>query len=257
MNPHQSAAAALATLATLVLGACDDGTSANAGEPSVSPSATPATGPSPTDVTSSYNTLGPRTRTDLEPGRWAVTASGPHDLPLAVAAVPEGLSGGGGYIWTVGGTPQNDGWIFGYWSVGDVHLNPCTTAGGTFDTKSSPDLFVEALAAQRRTTTTRAVPVEIDGYDGIYVELRSPTNLDYSSCRSGGLAIFDTTAGDRHLIDTPGVVERYWVLDVDGKRVALTGAVLPETTHEQVEQLTELVQSVRFEASPETNGRTR
>ncbi len=219
-------------------------------EQSPAPPGPSSSGPSTTDNSPRYGSLGPSTRTDLEPGRWAVTASGSRDVPRAVVEVPEGVHGGDGHLWTVGGAPENDGWIFGYLTAGGVHLSPCRRVGGTFDTKSSPDLFVEALGAQRRTTTSPAVPVTLGGYDGLYVELISPADLDFSTCRENGLAIFDTTTkGDHHLIDTPGVVERYWVLDVDGERVVLVGVVLPETTDAQVEQLMEMVSSVRFERS--------
>jgi len=248
MNTHRTAGAVLATLAALLLGACSDDSGASAGGPSPTPSDPSSISSSTTDDPSDYSILGPYTLTDLEPGRYAVTASGSRDVPLAVVELSgEGLNGGGGYIWTVGGAPENDGWIFGYWTVAGVYVNPCTRAGGTFDTKSSPDLFLEALAAQGITTTSHAKPVMLGGYDGIYVELTSPTALDYTTCREAGLTIFDsTTKGDQHLIVTPGAVERYWVLDVNGERVVLIGITTPETTDSQLEQLRGIVESVQF-----------
>jgi hypothetical protein len=253
MNTQRTAGAVLATLTALMLGACSDDSTSSTGEPSSAPSgassAEPSSaGPSTPDDTLGYNILGPSTRTNLNPGRWAVTAAGSRDVPLAVVDLPERFNGGGEYIWSVGGAAENDGWIIGYWTVGGVHVDPCTRAGGTFETEHFPDLWVEALAAQRRTTTSRAVPVTLDGHHGLYVELSLPTHLDYSTCRGNGLAIFDvSTKGDVHLIDTPGVVERYWVLDLDGERVVLVGMLLPGTTDSQADQLTEIIESVQFE----------
>lgn len=253
MNTHHTSGAVLTTLTALtalLLSACSDdstpSTSEQSPRSSESSSADPSTAsPSTTTETADYRLLGPTSQANLEPGRWAVTPSGSRDVPLAVVDLPEGLNGGGEYIWA---SPEDGGWILGYWTVDQVYLDPCTRKG-TFDTRKLkfPDIWVEALAAQRRTETSQAVPVTLGGYDGIYVELTAPTNLDYSTCRGKRLTIFDTTArGVHHWIADPGVVERYWVLDVDGERVVLTGAVSPETTASQSEQLEQIVESVQF-----------
>jgi hypothetical protein len=256
MTTQRTAGAVLATLTALLLAACsDDSTPGTDDQPSPSresSSAAPlSSGPSPADDASDYSILGPTSTADLEPGRWAVSASGSRDMPLAVLDLPAGLNGGGAYIWSQGGAPGSDGWVFGYWTAGGVYLDPCTRKG-MFDTRDLkfPDTWVEALAAQRRTETSRAVPVTLGGYDGIYVELTVPTNIDFSTCREDRLTIFETpTKAGHHWIADPGVIERYWVLDVDGEQVVLTGAVSPETTDSQTEQLTRVVESVSFERS--------
>ncbi len=256
MNTQHTARALVATLAALLLGACsDDATSSTEVQSSPSAessSAEPSSaGPSTPDDTSDYNLLGPTSRTNLQAGRWAVTAAGSRGAPLAVLELPAGLNGGSEYIWTVSGATENDGWTLGYWTGGEVYLDPCMRKG-TFDTRQFkfPDIWVEALAAQRRTETSPAVPVTLGGYDGIYLELSSPTGLDFSTCRDDRLTIFETTAkGSHHWIADPGVVERYWVLDVNGERVVLTGALSPEAPDSEIEQLTDIVESVQFKRS--------
>ena len=263
MNTQHTAGAVLATLTALLLGACSDDSSpstsqqqpASDGTTSANPSpaspptaSPPSAAPSTTEGTSDYRLLGPASRV-LEPGRWAVTAAGSRDVPLAVLDLPAGLNGGAEYVWSQGGAPENDGWIFGYWTVDGIYLDPCTGTR-TGDTESIPDIWVEALQAQARTTTSQPVPVRLGGYDGIYVELTSPKNLDYDTCREDRLTIFETTTkGDSHFIVTPDTVERFWILNVDGERVVLTGAVTSETTDAQLEELTEIVESVQFERS--------
>ncbi|MGA9346929.1 MAG: hypothetical protein WBV37_17650 [Nocardioidaceae bacterium] len=251
MNTQHTAGALLASLTTLLLlGACTEASTSSAGEQSPPSTESSSAGPSPASTSATgdapdYNLLGPTSTADLAPGRWAVTASGSRDVPLAVVDLPEGLNGGGEYIWA---SPENGGWILGYWTVDEVYLDPCTRKG-TFGTRELkfPDIWVEALAAQRRTETSAAVPVTLGGYDGIYVELTAPTDLDYSTCREERLTIFETTAkGGQHWIADPGVVERFWVLDVDGERIVLTGAVSPEATDSQTEELQHIVESVQF-----------
>lgn len=228
MNTQRTFGAVLATLTGLLLGACSDDATSGTGEQtppseSSSPGPSPA-GPSTTEEDTDYALLGPSSQANLEPGRWAVTAAGTRGARLAVLDLPAGLNGGAEYIWSLGGSPENDGWIVGYWTVGGVYLDPCTRKG-TFGPKLSADQFVEALASQRRTTTSEAVPVTLGGYDGEYVELAAPTGLDYRTCRNERFTIFETTEGDQQWIDSPGVVMRYWILDVDGQPVVLAGAV--------------------------------
>jgi len=253
MNTQHTAGAVLFTLTALLLGACTD-TPASTGEPSRSSSAPSPTSPSSADPstpdhTSDYNLLGPTSSANLQPGRWAVTAAGKHGAPLAVLELPEGLNGGGEFIWSLGGAPEDDGWIFGYYTVGATFPDPCTRAGEKFDPEEVkfPDIWIEALQAQRRTTTSEAVPVTLGGHRGLYLELTAPKNLDFNTCREGNLTIFEsTTKGRNHWIALPGTVERYWLLNVDGQRIVLTGAVTPETTDSQTEQLEQIVESVQF-----------
>jgi hypothetical protein len=260
MNTRHTSGAVLATLTALtglLLSACSDDSTPSTSEQSPtsseSSSADPSTAaPSTTDETSDYRLLGPTSQANLEPGRWAVTAAGQHGAPLAVLDLPEGLNGGSEFIWTVGGAPENDGWIFGYYTVGATYPNPCTRAGAQFDPEEVdfPDHWVDALQAQRHTTTgSQPVPVTLGGYDGLYVELKldAEKKLDFSTCREDQITIFESTRkGRNHSIATPDTVERYWLLDVDGERIVLTGAVTPETTDSQFEQLTEIVESVQF-----------
>jgi hypothetical protein len=257
MNTQRTAAAVLTTLTALLLGACTDASIPRTGDESPNPSDSSSTGsssasPTPPGNTSDYNRLGPTSSANLEPGRWAVTAAGRRGAPLALLDLPEGLNGGGEFIWSLGGTPENDGWILGYYTVGATFPDPCTRAGEKFDPEEVkfPDIWIEALQAQRRTTTSDEVPVTLGGYRGIYLELTAPKHLDFNTCREGILTIFETTTkGRNHWIALPGTVERYWLLDVDGERIVLTGAVTPETTNAQIEQLTEIVESVQFARS--------
>lgn len=254
MNTHHTAGAVLLTLTALLLSACNDGATSSTPEQSPPPtessppSSEPSSpAPSTTDGAPDYRILGP-TSGAVSPGRWAVSTGGSRDVPLAVLDLPEGLYGGGQYVWSQGESPEDDGWILGYWTGGAIYLDPCTAKSGFDGDYPFPDIWVEALSAQRRTTTSQPVPVTLDGHRGIYVELTGSEDLDLGTCRQDRLTIFDTTTDDgRHVIVDSGVVDRLWLLEVDGERIVLTGQVTPETTDAQFEQLTDIVESVRFE----------
>ena len=48
----------------------------------------------------------------------------------------------------------------------------------------------------------------------------------------------------------PGQVGRMWILDVDGNRVVINTFHGPESTEEQIDAVTEMVDTVAFSTSP-------
>jgi hypothetical protein len=44
----------------------------------------------------------------------------------------------------------------------------------------------------------------------------------------------------------PGQVDRLWILDVDGKRLVIDAFYMPEATGEEIAQINEIVDSIRF-----------
>ena len=173
----------------------------------------------------------------LEPGRWAITAPGPVGPPLAAVEVPAGFFGADEFIH---GGPEPRG-IVAYWPTGSVHVNPCARTGSVTSSGSVRDI-TRALVAQELTSATKPVPVTLDGYDGEYLELTLPKDLDYRTCKQESLALWE---GPAPFSGFPGML-RLWIVDVDGDPVALSALTEPPADDETVQTLMAIAESVEF-----------
>jgi len=102
-----------------------------------------------------------------------------------------------------------------------------------------------ALADQKVTDTTAPVPVEVDGHDGLYVELSVAAAYDGRGCRDQELIVWQESGGETMGINRE-YVSRYWVLDVDGQRVVLVVNTNPKATEETIDSFTRIVESATF-----------
>jgi hypothetical protein len=226
----------VAALSLQLTGCSDD--SPQATEPSThSPSADLSTGselPSSETTASSPVSLreyeGP-----ITPGRHRVPLiSWNRTYPVdALVQVPDGFITPGG--WVIDN--NENGAAYGdlmFW--GDVDLldtNPCGEGRIVKPGPSVRDLAY-ALADQlpRRATTPK--PVTVGGYRGLYVEKRVPRNL--SRCGSGDFTVFKVNQSDESWYSAgPGSVLRFWIVDVDGQRVAIAVIVRMAETAEFVD----------------------
>jgi len=195
-------AAALAVLAALA--ACGND------EPATTDPERPD-GPTPTSTPVPDYRVIPDESGFIDPGRWAIRADASPETPLAIIDVPAaGFNGGGRNIWTSEA-------VIGFWTVNGVHQDPCTRSGPAASAGDTVEDLAAALAAQELTTATDPVPVTLDGHDGLYLEVSVPAQLDYGTCREGGLVIWDNAPAW-----SEPAVTRFWILDADGQRVVLT-----------------------------------
>lgn len=137
-----------------------------------------------------------------KPGSYAMTARGMSEPPLAVVDVPVGFSNFGTFGIVEQGFGVKETGPFravNYWTVFGVYANPCTLEGGAPEVGASVNDLADALAAQKLTSTTKPVPVSIDGYDGVYVEMRPPQRIDFKDCEgAGNLGVWEGKPGDAH-----------------------------------------------------------
>ncbi len=192
-----------------------------------------------------------------EAGSYALTARGDGTPPLGLLDVPAGFENFGFFALVPQGffddSEEDTPYPFravNYWTVHGVFTDPCDRhAQGAREIGGSVDDLVRALRAQRLTSTSPPAPVTLDGHDGIYVELTVPRDVSFENCDQGYYYFWEGRPGDaQHVADSPGAVERVWILDVDGERAVLTAISALGVSDEQVEELTEMVESVRFVA---------
>ncbi len=226
MTQIKTGAAALAAIA--VLTSC--GNSDSAADPSPGNDESTTTSSTPTDD----HEIVPDDSGPIAAGPWAVRAEGLPDAPLAVLDVPEGFYGGGPHVWT------NKGRV-GYFNPGGVYEDPCSDAGEAPSAGDTVESLAAALRAQELTTTTRPVRVTVDGHSGLYLEMTVPDDVDYEKCRDGVLTVWEHGP----LFGEP-LVERFWILDVDGQRVVLDAAVSPAEPNETVRLFTGIARTATF-----------
>ena len=98
-----------------------------------------------------------------------------------------------------------------------VPRDPCTDPAIEPVGPATADL-VEAIKNQPTYQTTRPVPVELEGAAGTYLEIRIPATYDDSKCAD---KIVMPTNPDTAVGFDPGYRSRWWILDVDGRRVVI------------------------------------
>ena len=179
-------------------------------------------------------------KTPLAPGtyRFSVHVYDGVETPEASIDVPAGFDDEAS--WYVVSHDGNE--FLGLWTVGVVYNDPCRLGKTTYRSPGpSVQNLAHALVAQRSTRTAAPEPMTVDGYRGLYVEIHSP--VDMSKCvkvadlwgSPGGRGIYN----DRQ-------VDRVWILDVDGRRLVVNAAYSAESTAEDINKLSSMVQSLEF-----------
>jgi hypothetical protein len=242
MRQIKNQAAAFAALAALgFLASCSNDDSQAQSEPS------PTGGGSATGTTPDPGyTIVAETQLD-GPGRWAMHAAGDPEAPLAVFDVPDGYQGRESYVWTHDELDLDayPGQLL-YRAPTRVYADPCE------DDRPSPRLgptvedLAVALAAQKRTTTTRPVPTELGGYRGLYLELSTTDDLSSAACApQGGMLIFEAGPGNERVLEV-AATDRYWILDIEGRRVVVSAMTPAGARSESVERVTDVAEAITF-----------
>ena len=182
-----------------------------------------------------------------EAGSYALTARGADTTPLAVIDVPAGYSNFGAFaVWPGEGSTAPFRAVQ-YWTVHGVFDDPCHRPGPAPTAGTSVEDLASALGAQKRSVVSDPAPTSLAGHDGLYLELRVPPEVDFDRCADGYYMFWEGKPGDaQHSADSPGSLERVWLLDVDGHRVALTAIAATGVPSAQRQELAAMVKSVRF-----------
>ena len=182
-------------------------------------------------------------------------------FPRVLITVPGGWSGFRGFgVDSLSGSRSH---FVGFWNVVDVYTNSCQWIGPKVQTGSTVDELAAVLAARPLRHATVPVSVSLGGYAGKYLEWSVPKDIAFSSCDkdpSDGHFYFDSWTGnalwnapydssgttDRYQ-QSPGQVDRLWILDVEGRRLVIDASYLPGATAQDRADLQQVVDSIRFE----------
>ena len=187
-----------------------------------------------------------------EPGAYALAARGAGTPPLAVLDVPAGYSNFGSFALVPETFPDDQVPLrtVQYWTVDGVFVDPCAMDEGAPGAGESVKDLAGALAAQQRTSVSEPMPVTLDSHEGLYLELTAPEGIAFEDCAFGYFGYWEGSPNDaQHTVESPGTVDRTWILDVDGECVVLVAAVPPGVTEAHAREVTDMVESVRFVGS--------
>lgn len=175
----------------------------------------------------------------VEAGRHAVRVSESllyqFDLPAysdvfgGVYLNPGRRAGGDSIVWL---TPANQRTA--------LPVHPCrdhdpTVVGPTVDDLAS------ALNRQPYLTTTKPVEVSVGGMEGLFVKVSVPDDADVSACQGASVDVISGTQS----AEEAGIVDRMWILDIDGARHVLWARTFGATALD-TSLVTRLVESITF-----------
>ncbi len=161
--------------------------------------------------------------------------------------VPAGYQGREDFVWTHDDLDlaERMGQLL-YSAPTGVPADPCDIDRPSPRVGPTVEDLAAALAAQKRTTTTRPVPVTLDGHRGLYVELTSQEGLDFEACGpERGMALWQIGPEIGRVLEFPAT-DRYWILDIEGRRVVVTAMTPAGARSESVERVTDVAEAVTF-----------
>jgi hypothetical protein len=161
--------------------------------------------------------------------------------------IPDGYSSWANFIEADKPAEPEDPLMLGLWVITRVYLKPC--AQSNVVRPRSVRATADAFLQQRLVSPTRPRTVDLAGYHGLYMELTTPTGLDYGACDDAEVNLWEGRPDGSYWSRRPGMVNRLWILDVDGQAMVIHLAVPPSATGPEIHAMTKIVEGATFETS--------
>lgn len=175
----------------------------------------------------------------LEPGRYAISVADARSAPyVPVLSVPDGYEGIEDGIGVRTDDFARYVWV---WDVDSVYVHPCQDNAILQTVGSSVTDLANALTAQSLRTGTEPVPVTVGGYDGLYVELPVPDDVDVDACPLGRFNLWPGRWQEE-----PGQVDMIWIVEVEGRRLVIDASHAPNVGSDEVAELRDMVTTATF-----------
>jgi hypothetical protein len=195
----------------------------------------------------------PAAMSPVGPGRYAFAAMGDEEerLPLTVVDVPAGFVADSNFLLLAspdnGEVPADDLSLtaFTVWAVSGVYTDGCHDVDSPrlHEVRSAGEV-AELLRRAPGMHVSAPTHASIGGHDALYFEFTTGA-VDYSKCNGGSFAFFEADPGTAH-VETAGVLERWWVFDLDGIPVIVGTAAGPEAEPAQVDAIRTIAETAQF-----------
>ena len=175
------------------------------------------------------------------------TGTGPSWPPQLEITLPEGWFNYDGWALRKGDLLPAK-MLVAFWDVDHVYPTPCEWRGKPMvDPGREVDGLASALANQPLRNASTPTDIVLAGFHGKYLELSVPTDIDFGDCDEGHFESWTANgwSSDRYQ-QSPGQVDRIWILDVRGQRLVVDAAHFRGTTAQDRAELERVVDSIRF-----------
>jgi hypothetical protein len=208
------------------------------GSPSPSPS--PSSSPSPIALPASGS---------LEPGTYSIDDPAITRATHFDFAVPAGWSTSDGFVTKNAGQPGEV--ALSTWVLTHIHSDSCQhTAKTMVDVGTSPAKLVTSLMALKNRVVSQPTDTIVGGFPAKRLELSVPPTLDVSTCTFGAIKNWPDPGpndGGGLCCGRPGFVDVVYVVDINGKALAVVARYLPDSSPRDRDELQAIVDSIAIE----------
>lgn len=185
----------------------------------------------------------------VPPGRYAVPFVGlDQDAVEAEVEVPEGFEKyNGSFLWNGN---HDVSYALSFWRISGVNPDPCHADPPKYlDPGPSVRDLAMALRRQPHRQGPDAIPAQLAGYEGLYLELTLPKRLNPERCANGSYEAWQAVhpehqqTYDRYQYG-PGWVDQIWILDVDGHALVINATHDPRITASDTAVLGTMLKSI-------------
>ncbi len=244
------AAAAVLAVAVVALSFMPRGGSGPGAVVDARPTATPA--PSPTAAPSPSGSPSLKelpSSGDLEPGTYSINDRAYTQATHFIFTVPAGWSTEEGFLKKHEGEPEAV--ELSTWVVSHAYTDSCDhTSKNRFEVGTSPDALVSALVALKNREVSAPTDVTLGGFPAKRLELSVPADLDVSTCAFGAIKNWPDVGGNEGgglCCGGPGHVDVVYVVDINGKALAVVARHLPGSSPDDLAELEAILDSVRID----------
>lgn len=233
-----AAAVALAVVTVVGINVLGTGPGVGAPDPTPSPSPSPTASPVPLPPSGA-----------LEPGTYTIDDRSFTQATHFIVTVPAGWATSEPFIVKKEGQEGEVGLTT--WVVSHVYSDSCQHTTDTLvDVGTSPDKLVSALVALKNRVVSQPTDVTIGGFPAKRLELSLPAGLDVSTCTFAAIKNWPDPGPDESgglCCGGSGFVDVVYVVDINGKALAVVARHLPGSSAQDLAELQAIVDSIRIE----------
>jgi hypothetical protein len=146
---------------------------------------------------------------------------------------------------------QPDEVEFSTWVVTHAHADSCLHTTDTLvDVGTSPAKLVSTLVALKNRVVSEPTDVTVGDFPAKRLELSVPTDLDVSTCLFGAIKNWPDPGPNESgglCCGGPGFVDVVYVIDINGKALAVVARHVPGSSPQDLAELQSIVDSIKIE----------